>query len=206
MDYWYLLFGSAYLGGCLAAPTGFASPVASARWQCSAAVKGAGSKEPTTAKCRATTSGGGWWHGCLATLWLALADGIWWGRSRTATLRAGAERLHDEHQLSTGRRIADILFVGGSCERRDCQGWVRQWCRDKDPAGSEAGDRRLYRPVASCDRHVRGRGLSNEIRNIESVSRMVYSVMLNTVAEVESRNVVTTGFATANNSLGSAPP
>lgn len=23
MGYWYLLFGSAYLGGCLAAPTGF---------------------------------------------------------------------------------------------------------------------------------------------------------------------------------------
>jgi hypothetical protein len=36
---------------------------------------------------------------------------------------------------------------------------------------------------------------------------MVYSVMLDTVAEVESRNVaVTTGFATPNNSLGSAPP
>jgi hypothetical protein len=125
MEYWYLLFGSAYLGGCLAAPTGFASPVASARWQCSAPVKGAGSKEPTTAKCRATTSGGGWWHGCLATLWLALADGIWWGGSRTATLRAGAERLHDEHQLSTGRRsltffswaaLVSAEIVKGGCD------------------------------------------------------------------------------------------
>ncbi|MGH3539407.1 MAG: DUF222 domain-containing protein [Pseudonocardiaceae bacterium] len=39
------------------------------------------------------------------------------------------------------------------------------------------------------------RGLPEQVRDIESVSRMVYSVMLDTVAELESRNIaVTAGF------------
>ncbi|HEX5347960.1 MAG TPA: hypothetical protein VFW64_12815, partial [Pseudonocardiaceae bacterium] len=38
-------------------------------------------------------------------------------------------------------------------------------------------------------------GLPDQVRDIESVSRMVYSVMLDTVAELESRNIaVTAGF------------
>jgi hypothetical protein len=38
-------------------------------------------------------------------------------------------------------------------------------------------------------------GLPAHVRDIESVSRMAYSVMLDTVAELESRNVtVTAGF------------
>jgi hypothetical protein len=43
-------------------------------------------------------------------------------------------------------------------------------------------------------------GLPNQVRDIESVSRMVYSVMLDAVAELESRNVATTaGSATPSN-------
>ncbi|MGH3608342.1 MAG: hypothetical protein ACRDRD_09690, partial [Pseudonocardiaceae bacterium] len=38
-------------------------------------------------------------------------------------------------------------------------------------------------------------GLPDQVHHIESVSRMVYSVMLDAVAELESRNIaVTTGF------------
>src|SRR6476661_9972480 len=38
-------------------------------------------------------------------------------------------------------------------------------------------------------------GLPEHVRDIEAVSRMVYSVMLDTVAELESRNIaVTAGF------------
>ena len=38
-------------------------------------------------------------------------------------------------------------------------------------------------------------GLPDQVRDIESVSRMVYSVMLDAVAELESRNIaVTAGF------------
>jgi hypothetical protein len=42
-------------------------------------------------------------------------------------------------------------------------------------------------------------GLPDQVRDIESVSRMVYSVMLDTVAKLESRNIaVTAGSATPN--------
>ncbi|MGH3511607.1 MAG: hypothetical protein ACRDQV_00370 [Pseudonocardiaceae bacterium] len=45
--------------------------------------------------------------------------------------------------------------------------------------------------IVKCD----DAGLPAHVRDIESVSRMVYSVMLDTVAELESRNIaVTTGF------------
>src|SRR6476661_3492639 len=45
--------------------------------------------------------------------------------------------------------------------------------------------------IVGCD----DAGLPEHVRDIESVSRMVYSVMLDTVAELESRNVaVTVGF------------
>ncbi len=45
-------------------------------------------------------------------------------------------------------------------------------------------------------------GLQDQIRDIESVSRMLHSVMLDTVAEMESRNVAaTTGFGTTKRLL-----
>jgi hypothetical protein len=45
--------------------------------------------------------------------------------------------------------------------------------------------------IVKCD----DAGLPAHVRDIESVSRMVYSVMLDTIAELESRNVaVTAGF------------
>jgi len=45
-------------------------------------------------------------------------------------------------------------------------------------------------------------GLQNQIRDIESVSRMLHSVMLDAVAEMESRNVAaTTGFGTTKRLL-----
>ena len=45
--------------------------------------------------------------------------------------------------------------------------------------------------IVGCD----DAGLPEHVRDIEAVSRMVYSVMLDTVAELESRNIaVTTGF------------
>jgi hypothetical protein len=45
--------------------------------------------------------------------------------------------------------------------------------------------------IVACD----DAGLSAHVRGIEAVSRMVYSVMLDTIAELESRNVVVTaGF------------
>ncbi|MGH3608019.1 MAG: hypothetical protein ACRDRD_08015, partial [Pseudonocardiaceae bacterium] len=47
------------------------------------------------------------------------------------------------------------------------------------------------RVIVDCD----DAGLPAHVRDIESVSRMVYSVMLDTVAELECRNIaVTTGF------------
>ncbi len=47
------------------------------------------------------------------------------------------------------------------------------------------------RVIVTCD----DAGLADQVRDIESVSRMVYSVMLDTVAELEFRNIaVTAGF------------
>ncbi|MGH3530092.1 MAG: hypothetical protein ACRDQ6_22735, partial [Pseudonocardiaceae bacterium] len=47
------------------------------------------------------------------------------------------------------------------------------------------------RVIVDCD----DAGLPAHVRDIESVSRMVYSVMLDAVAELECRNIaVTTGF------------
>ncbi|MGH3529775.1 MAG: DUF222 domain-containing protein, partial [Pseudonocardiaceae bacterium] len=47
------------------------------------------------------------------------------------------------------------------------------------------------RVIVDCD----DAGFPAHVRDIESVSRMVYSVMLDTVAELECRNIaVTTGF------------
>ena len=44
------------------------------------------------------------------------------------------------------------------------------------------------RVIVECD----DAGLPAHVRDIESVSRMVYSVMLHTIAELESRNVAVT--------------
>ncbi|HEX5345794.1 MAG TPA: hypothetical protein VFW64_01625, partial [Pseudonocardiaceae bacterium] len=45
--------------------------------------------------------------------------------------------------------------------------------------------------IVGCD----DAGLPEHVRDIEAVSRIVYSVMLDTVAELESRNIaVTAGF------------
>ncbi len=45
--------------------------------------------------------------------------------------------------------------------------------------------------IVECD----DAGLPDQVRDIESVSRMVYSVMLDAVAELESRNIaVDAGF------------
>ena len=53
------------------------------------------------------------------------------------------------------------------------------------------------RSIVDCD----DAELPERIRDIESVSWMAYSVMLDTVAELESRDVaVTAGFGTPNNS------
>jgi hypothetical protein len=47
------------------------------------------------------------------------------------------------------------------------------------------------RSIVDCD----DAGLPDQIRDIESVSRMMYSVMLDTVAELDARNIATTaGF------------
>ncbi|MGA9310942.1 MAG: hypothetical protein WBV74_11295, partial [Pseudonocardiaceae bacterium] len=48
-----------------------------------------------------------------------------------------------------------------------------------------------HRSIVDCD----DAGLQENVRDIESVSRMMYSVILDAVAELESRNVaVTAGF------------
>jgi hypothetical protein len=54
-----------------------------------------------------------------------------------------------------------------------------------------AGLAQWHHVIVECD----DAGLPDQVRDIESVSRMVYSVMLDAVAELESRNVaVTAGF------------
>ncbi|MGB8963352.1 MAG: hypothetical protein WCC38_15535, partial [Pseudonocardiaceae bacterium] len=54
-----------------------------------------------------------------------------------------------------------------------------------------AGLDQWRRSIIDCD----DAGLQDQVRDIESVSRMLYSVMLDTVAELESRDIAgTAGF------------
>lgn len=54
-----------------------------------------------------------------------------------------------------------------------------------------AGLGQWRRAIVDCD----DAGLQDQVRDIESVSRMLYSVMLETVAELDSRDIAATaGF------------
>jgi hypothetical protein len=84
-------------------------------------------------------------------------------------------------------------IVGGGCDN----GHVLETLLDPRRA-TVAGLAQWRQSIIDCA----DAGLPDQVRDIESVSRMVYSVMLDAVAELESRNIATTaGFRNTNNSL-----